>query len=159
VIGSAGLFVALRSSLPKLDGTANLRTLSAEATIERDAEGHVTIRAENRLDAARALGYAHTQDRFFQMDLLRRVGSGRLAELAGSALVEQDQSNRIFRGAALADAAFRLLPKPEQDLVLAYTEGVNAGLESLFVRPPEYLLLRKTPERWQPRDCLILNLT
>ncbi len=159
LISSAGLFVALRSSLPRLDGTANLPTLSAEATIERDAEGHVTIRAANRLDAARALGYAHAQDRFFQMDLLRRLGSGRLAELAGAALVEQDQANRIFRGAALADAAFLLLPKPEQDLLLAYTEGVNAGLDSLSVRPPEYLLLRKSPEQWQPRDCLILNLT
>jgi penicillin amidase len=93
------------------------------------------------------------------MDLLRRLGSGRLAELAGAALVEQDQANRIFRGAPLADAAFRLLPIPEQDLLVAYTEGVNAGLDSLTVRPPEYLLLRKSPERWQPRDCLILNLT
>ncbi|HEX6861625.1 MAG TPA: penicillin acylase family protein, partial [Thermoanaerobaculia bacterium] len=69
----------LRASLPQLDGTRSLPGLSAEVTVERDGLGVPTIRAANRLDAARALGFLHGQERFFQMDLMRRKAAGELS--------------------------------------------------------------------------------
>ena len=63
----------LRGSLPQLEGTIPLAGLSAPVSIERDALGVVTIDAANETDMARALGYVHAQERFFEMDLMRRI--------------------------------------------------------------------------------------
>lgn len=159
LLGGA-IVLALRASLPQLDGHARLTGLQhVEATIERDQIGHVTIRAGSRADAARALGYAHAQDRFFQMDLLRRAGQGRLSALFGAVAVDQDRKARLFRGATLAQAALALLPKDEVEVLQAYADGVNAALAATLVPPPEYLLLRVRPQPWSPEDSLVLNLT
>ena len=69
-------YVALRLRLPRLDGTATVHGLSTPVAITRDALGIPTVRAETRADAARAVGYLHAQDRFFQMDLMRRRAAG-----------------------------------------------------------------------------------
>lgn len=160
LLGAGASVAALRMSLPKVDGLVDLPGLDRpEATIDRDREGHVTVRAGSRSDAAQALGFAHAQDRFFQMDLLRRAGSGRLAGLLGPALIDHDQRVRRFQGAALAREALQLLPPAERDILVAYARGVNAALEHAIVPPPEYLLLRATPEAWRPEDSLVLNLT
>ena len=82
LIASAAGWILLRASLPRIEGEATLAGLSSPVTIERDAAGVPTIRGESRIDVARATGYAHAQDRLFQMDLLRRTGAG---ELAGAA--------------------------------------------------------------------------
>jgi penicillin G amidase len=68
--------------------------LSAPTTIERDALGVPTIRAANRLDVARALGWLHAQDRFFQMDLQRRVAAGELSEIFGRRALQRDRATR-----------------------------------------------------------------
>ena len=70
----------LRGGAPHLDGEVSLKGLSAEVTVSRDALGVPSISATDRLDALRALGYLHAQDRFFQMDLLRRRGAGELSD-------------------------------------------------------------------------------
>ena len=72
---------SLRASLPQLDGEARVPGLSAPVIVERDADGVPTIRGASRADVARAMGFLHAQDRFFQMDLLRRRAAGELAEL------------------------------------------------------------------------------
>ena len=77
-------------SLPLLDGSAKIANLSAPVTVERDAQGVPTIRGSQRLDVARALGFLHAQDRFFQMDCTRRHAAGELAELFGSAAVPRE---------------------------------------------------------------------
>src|SRR5436853_4538016 len=69
----------LVASLPQLDGEQRVAGLSAPVEVERDDLGVPTIRAGSRLDAVRALGFLHAQDRFFQMDLLRRQAAGVLA--------------------------------------------------------------------------------
>src|SRR5688572_12440855 len=73
----------MRGSLPRLKGEVALAGLSAPATIERDGNGVVTVDAANENDAMRALGYVHAQERYFEMDLLRRTASGELAALFG----------------------------------------------------------------------------
>ena len=77
----------VRGSLPQLDGELRLAGLSAEVRVERDGLGVPTIHGRNRADVAFATGFVHGQDRFFQMDLMRRHAAGELAELIGPALV------------------------------------------------------------------------
>src|SRR5215213_3337914 len=96
----------LRASLPQLDGTRHLPGLSAEVTVERDSLGVPTIRASNRLDAARALGFLHGQERFFQMDLMRRKAAGELSEVFGSVALDVDKEIRVHR---LRDVARRTI--------------------------------------------------
>jgi penicillin amidase len=69
---AAAAWFTLRASLPVIDGRAVLPGLTAPVTIERDAAGVPTIIGTDRADLARALGYLHGQDRFFEMDLMRR---------------------------------------------------------------------------------------
>ena len=111
--------------------------------------------ARTRLDVARALGYVHAQDRFFQMDLLRRRSAGELAELFGPAAVSFDREARIHGFRALAQKALALLPPEQRELVAAYSAGVNAGLDALRALPFEYSVLRVRPRPWLPEDTLL----
>jgi penicillin amidase len=149
-------YLALSGSLARLDGSLALHGPSAPVTLQRDALGTLTVQAANRRDAAWALGFAHGQDRFFQMDLLRRVAAGELAALVGEAAVEVDMRHRVHRMRAVAEAAYAFLPPDQRTLVDAYRDGVNAGLGQLRVRPWEYLLLRQAPRPWESEDSLLV---
>ena len=83
---------AMRGSLAQLDGARDMPGLAAPARVERDALGTVTVHAINEADAARVLGYVHGQERFFEMDLLRRSAAGELSELFGAAALDTDKS-------------------------------------------------------------------
>lgn len=147
---------ALRASLAPLDGERAVAGLSAPAQLERDARGYISITAANRLDAARALGFVHAQERFFQMDLLRRNAAGELAELVGAKAVDLDKSRRWHRFRARSTAAIADMPAQERALIQSYAAGVNAGLAALGGRPPEYWLLRQSPKPWQEADSLLV---
>jgi penicillin amidase len=152
-------WLLLRASLPRLDGEVVADALDAPVTLERDALGVATIRGASRTDVAFGTGYAHAQDRYFQMDLARRMSAGRLAELVGDAALDLDRRNRIHRFEAVAARVLERLPEAERTLLEAYTAGVNAGLASLDARPFEYLLLRQRPQAWQARDSLLVVYT
>lgn len=154
---AAWLWWVMRHSLPQLDGTVRLPGLSAPVTVERDALGVPTIRGKTRLDVARALGYLHAQDRFFQMDLLRRRAAGELAELFGRAALPLDREARVHDFSALARKALTLLPQKQRALIDAYTAGVNAGLAALHTWPFEYHVLRVKPRPWRPEDTLLVG--
>ncbi|MCC7374029.1 MAG: penicillin acylase family protein [Verrucomicrobiales bacterium] len=154
-----GAWATLRASLPQLEGKAGISGLSAPVDIARDDHGVPTIVASNRVDAARAMGFLHAQERFFQMDLLRRQSAGELAELFGPGLVNIDQSYRLHRLRQSARNALDRLPAHHRAVLAAYTAGVNAGLSSLTARPPEYLLLRQTPQPWREEDSLLVGFT
>ena len=149
------LLISLRGSLPRLEGTATLPGLDAAVTIERDALGIPTIRGSDRRDVARATGFLHAQERFFQMDLLRRSAAGELAEWFGPMALEVDRAHRLHRFRQRARQTLATLPAEEQALIAAYADGVNAGLADLFQSPFEYLLLRVKPKPWQPEDTLL----
>jgi len=156
----AGLaWLMLRASLPPIDGELSATGLSAGATVERDSEGIPTITASSREDLAYATGFAHGQDRFFQMDLIRRRSAGELSELFGAVAVDADKRNRWHRFRARAKAAVAALPDNESLLLSHYAEGVNAGLASLGANPFEYYLLRVDPERWLAEDSVLVVFT
>lgn len=152
-------FLVLRGSLPELDGEVKVVGPAASVTIERDALGVATVSGASRADVAFGTGFAHAQDRYFQMDLARRMSAGRLAELFGDAALALDRRNRIHRFEAIAEKVLERLPEAERTLLESYAAGVNAGLESLSVRPFEYLLLRQRPQAWQARDSLLVVYT
>ncbi len=148
----------LRASLPVLDGEQPAAGLRAAVVIERDDLGVPTITASNRLDMVYGLGFVHAQDRFFQMDLARRVAAGELAALLGPPAVNQDKWLRPRRLRHTAGKALEALPADQREFVQAYTDGVNAGLTSLGSRPPEYWVLRVRPKPWRPEDSLLAHL-
>src|SRR5271165_683978 len=113
VLGAAGAWLALRASLPLIDGHAALPGAEFRVTILRDAAGVTTIRAHSRVDLARGLGYAHGQDRFFQMDLMRRAAAGELAALAGPNLLAMDRNARVHRFRSVARAVVASAPGPD----------------------------------------------
>ncbi|HZI83251.1 MAG TPA: penicillin acylase family protein [Casimicrobiaceae bacterium] len=150
------LYAEMRASLPQLDGEVSMPGATAAITIQRDALGVPTIASASRADVARGLGFLHAQDRFFQMDLARRRAAGELAELFGSAAVPIDTRTRVLRLRARARRAIELAPPEDLALLQAYVDGVNAGLEALAVKPPEYLLLRAEPRPWTLEDSALV---
>ena len=130
--------------------------LHAGATIARDTDGVPTITAANDDDLAFGLGFAHAQDRLFQMELQRRFGAGRLAELFGEVAVPVDTQMRVLGLYRSAEAAFPLLSPAVRSGIEAYSAGVNAYVAThSWLLPPEFLLLRFKPEPWKPLDTLV----
>lgn len=159
-LGAAGagiwFYFQLRASLPQLDGAAAVPGLTAPVTVERDALGVPTLRGRTRADVARALGFVHAQDRFFQMDLLRRHAAGELAGLFGRAALGHDKTVRVHEFRRLARTVLDGLAPPERALLEAYADGVNAGLHTLRARPFEYIVLRADPQPWKPEDSVLV---
>jgi penicillin amidase len=148
-----------RSSLPHLNGQHATSHIQQTVKIDRDSLGIPTIHATSRADAAYALGFVHAQDRFFQMDLLRRVPSGRLAELVGKSAVGADKRYRKHRFAQMADKVFAQADHEQQLILEAYSRGVNEGLLKLQDEPFEYQVLQATPEPWKPTDSFLVMIT
>jgi penicillin G amidase len=158
-IGAILLRSELRASLAVLDGTRRIAGLAASVAVVRDDLGIPTIRATSRADVARALGFIHAQERFFQMDLARRRAAGELSALVGVRAIVLDEQIRIHRFRTEARRAVALLNPEHRGLLEAYTAGVNAGLEALGASPFEYLLLRQDPQPWRAEDSLLVVLS
>ena len=155
-LAAGWFYFRVRASLPRLDGSSAVTGLSAPVAVERDAQGVPTLRGQTRTDVSRALGWLHAQERFFQMDLLRRRSAGELAELFGPAAVARDRTTRMHGFRKLAQRVLAQLPPAERAQLEAYTAGVNAGLSALGEKPFEYLVLRTTPQPWRAEDSLLV---
>jgi penicillin amidase len=146
----------LSGSLPTLDGKLEVAGLERPVEVERDPLGIPTIRGQNRKGVAYATGFVHAQDRFFQMDTLRRRAAGELSELFGPATLPADREARFHRFLARADSEFRTLHQEERELLQAYADGANSGLHRLKAKPFEYYLLGLEPRTWTPQDCILV---
>ena len=149
----------LRGSLAELDGRRQLAGLSAPVRVTRDGLGIPTVRAANRADAARATGFLHAQERFFQMDLSRRRAAGELAALVGPRALPLDRKIRLHRFRAVARRAVGLLSPADRTVLDAYVSGVNAGLQALAASPFEYVVLRQDPSPWLAEDTMLVVLS
>ena len=112
VAGGCYVRAQLRASLPLLEGTIALAGLSAPVTVTRDAIGVPSVTGAARTDVARALGFLHAQDRFFQMDLQRRQPAGELSALVGARAFEADAQVRVHRFRHIAEEAYARAPSP-----------------------------------------------
>ncbi len=156
---AAGLAIAwlmTGSRLPQ-SGQLELEGLKAPVTIRFDAQAVPYVEADSLDDAVFAKGFLHARERLWQMDLLRRAGNARLAELLGEDLLDTDEALwragvPDMRDQLAANASDRLLT-----LVKAYAGGVNAGIASLRQPPPEYLLARAEAAPWNKKDSFALG--
>lgn len=156
LVATGGGYLFLRTSLPDTAGRIVVPGLHGEVTIARDADGIPTITAQNDDDLSFGLGFAHAQDRLFQMELQRRYGAGRLAEIFGEAGLSVDKQMRVLGLYRAAEAAFPKLSPAVRSGIEAYSAGVNAYLAMRgLALPPEFLLLRFKPEPWKPADTLV----
>src|SRR5215471_8590083 len=156
LVFGGGVYLYLLSSLPQTDGRLVVPDAKAEIRIERDAEGVPLIIGSDDEDAAFGLGFVHAQERLFQMELQRRYGGGRLAELFGSEAVAIDRQMRVLGLHRAAEAEIPFLSAAVRRGLEAYAAGVNAFLSARRgALPPEFLMLRCAPEPWRPTDSLV----
>jgi len=149
-------WVVVMSSLPRIEGKVALDGVETGATIARDGLGVPRIVGKTRHDAYFALGWTHAQDRMWQMETQRRVGAGRLSEIAGEAGLASDRFMRTLGIYRQAEKVVPLLDQPTRSALDAYAEGVNAYLKANGHRLPlEYALTGIRPEPWRPADSVV----
>lgn len=153
---AASVYLLLFMSLPKLDASIGSDTINDSVSIERDRLGTAVVTASNRQDAAYGLGYAHGQDRFFQMDLLRRNSAGELSEIFGEKALELDKRHRFHQLRKRANKILTTLPKAHLKSLQTYAQGVNDAVAAQSVNAFEYLLTGAKPRPWEPADSLLV---
>ena len=146
-------FFFLQSLKPSYDGELQLANLQNEVSIFYDDYGVPHIYAQNELDARRALGYAHAQDRLWQMELIRRIAAGRLSEVFGEKLVRND---KFFSSLGIEEAAEKTIANLDTNsevyqLALAYLDGVNQYIKN-GPTPIEFYLVGLEKEAYTLKD-------
>ncbi len=154
--GTAIVYGVLTLSLPTLDGKGRSDAVTQPVKVARDTLGQAVITAATRHDAAYGLGYAHGQDRFFQMDLLRRNAAGELSELFGKAALALDKKMRFHQLRKRSQAILKTLPEADKQLLKSYAQGVNEGLAQVGYPSFEYLLTGAEQQPWQSEDSLLV---
>ena len=154
---SGASYAYLRRSLPVIDGVVSVTGPSAPIDIVRDRDAIPHIFAATKSDALFGLGYVHAQDRLWQMELQRRIGHGRLAEIFGPAAVSQDRFLRTVGFGRAAAAAWNSTPDWARQQIDAYVAGVNAFVSTRRGSrlPPEFTLLGVQPEPWTGVDVIV----
>ena len=153
---AAGGYLWLRGSLPEIDGERAIRGLAAPVEVVRDRHGIPHILARSEEDALFALGYVHAQDRLWQMEMNRRIGAGRLAEVLGAPALGTDRLLRVLGLYRRAQATLAHLSPGARRRVDAYANGVNAWLETRTgPLPPEFLILGFEPGPWTAADTVV----
>lgn len=145
--------VHFRGSLPE-SGATRFKAIHEEVVVSRDQHGVVTIDARTDADAFFALGFVHAQDRMWQLELQRRIASGRLSEILGATSVQDDAWMRTLGLYKAATSAWEHLSPEAQQSLTSYAAGVNAWLKTSPVLPLEFVLLGVSPEPWKEIDSL-----
>lgn len=146
--------------LPQTSGEMKA-PVSGAATIQRDARGVPHIEAATVQDAIFLQGYVTAQDRLWQMDILRRYAAGEIAELRGAEGVAFDQTRRVLRPRALAEANVERLSAEERAILVQYARGVNAYIDSHHGDYPlEFSIPRHSydPKPWTLTDSMLVGL-
>ncbi len=152
-LGGYGLFYA---SLPQTSGTLMVEGAKGPINITRDANGIPHISADSENDLYFALGFVHAQDRLWQMEMNRRLGSGRLAEVLGEGnALNADKYFRTLGFHIKAKQAYDNMPVEGRNALNDYANGVNAYLAQASILPPEFILTGHSPEPWQATDTLV----
>jgi penicillin amidase len=155
LISGAWLFLML--SLPEVSGRRGLKGLRDDAEIARDADGIPHIRARCSEDAYRALGFAHAQDRLWQIEYQRRVAAGEVAEIVGRRGIALDRFMRTIGLRQAAFATWQELAPDLRDVLEAYADGVNQALDAMrtWRLPPEFQLLALSPRPFTGLDVVL----
>jgi len=155
---AAAVYWFVYRPLPQTSGTVTA-PVAQRVTIARDSLGVPHIFAASEDDAFFAQGYVTAQDRLFQMDGLRRLAGGNLAEIAGPAALELDRDSRLLRMRRIAEQAYLALPAADRAPLAAYARGVNEFIKThLRSLPIEFTLLGYQPRPWSVVDTILIGL-
>ena len=158
LLAVAGAVYTTRA-MPTVDGELRVAGLQQPVHIERDPHGIPTIKAQNQHDLMFALGFVHAQDRLWQLETHRRIGSGRLAEAFGEPALESDKFLRALGVRRAAAAQWARASAESRATLQAYTDGINAVIgQHVHARPPEMLILGVRLQPWEPVDSLAWSI-
>lgn len=148
----------VRSKLPMRDGNITLQNLSAQVNVAYDERGVPHIDAQSEADMYRALGYVHAQDRLFQMEILRRLSQGELAEILGPKLLDTD---KLFRTLGINIRAKQMAlqwdtQQPVAQALIAYLDGVNQ-FQDTHPAPLEFDVLKIPKRPFTPQDTFAIT--
>ena len=147
-----------RAALPQLDGRIQVTGLSGGVTVTRDGHGVPTIEAATLDNLFFAQGYVTAQDRLWQMDVMRRFGSGELSEILGEQTLKLDREQRILGLRATAKKSLALASERERRFYEDYASGVNAFIGTHGDRLPiEFRILRYAPKPWLAEDSVVIG--
>lgn len=155
----ADLETRAKAALAVIRGTLNAKGLQQPVRVQRDHWGVAHIYAQNEHDLFFAQGFVVAQDRLFQMELWKRSGQGRLAEILGPSYVKRDTSARLLRYRGDLDAEYKSYSPDTKEILEAFTSGVNAYIAEIqkpggIGLPLEFQLAGFKPDVWKPEDCL-----
>jgi penicillin amidase len=158
-VGVAGYaYYVARAALPQLDGGVQVSGLSGAVTVTRDGHGVPTIEAATLDDLFFAQGYVTAQDRLWQMDVMRRFGSGELSEILGKETLKLDREQRILGLRAAARKSVALASERDRRFYQDYARGVNAFIATHGDRLPiEFRILRYAPRPWLAEDSVVIG--
>ena len=153
VLLSIGIWLFTKTLHPIYDGELELGNISDKVTVHYDEIGVPHINAQNQHDAYTALGYVHAQDRLWQMELIRRIAAGRLAEVFGKDLVRTD---KFFSGLGIEEAAAKTIKNLDKNseaykLTQAYLNGINQFIDK-GTTPLEFHLVGLDKEKYTIKD-------
>lgn len=153
--GTDDLPARARSVLAKTSGTLKVPGLKKEVRVLRDQWGIPHIYAETQEDLFFAQGFVAAQDRLWQMDLWRRVGEGKLAEVLGPAAIARDRFARLLRYRGDMKAEYESYAPDAREIIQSFINGINTYIELNKDRLPiEFQLAGFKPEKWTPDACL-----
>jgi len=158
MIGVACVYYWLTCSHPCVEGEMKLDGLRAPVEVCRDRYGVPHIYARNTHDLFFAQGFVMAQDRLWQMDLFRRLGEGKLAEVFGEEAINADVFSRTLGLERAAEREVDTLCEASRAVLEAFSEGINAYIATHRDRLPlEFRLLGYRPELWKPRASLVIG--
>lgn len=148
------MLVFLKNTLPPTNGQIRIPGITAEVVIHRDEMGIPQIFAATEADAYYGLGFVHASDRLFQMELVRRMASGRLSQLLGDESYESDIEARLLGHRRLAAEQVKAFDGPARELVDAYVLGINSFMLRTGKRSFEFKVLRAPFDSWTVEEVL-----
>jgi penicillin G amidase len=156
---TASLDARAKAALAVIRGALNVHGLKQSVRVQRDRWGVAHIYAQNEHDLFFAQGFVVAQDRLFQMELWKRSGQGRLAEILGPSAVKRDVNARLLRYRGEMDAEYKSYSPDTKEILEAFTSGINAYIDEIqkpggIGLPVEFQLAGFKPDQWKPEDCL-----
>jgi len=156
IVAGGGGYMWMRGSLPDMNGEIVVAGLGDRVKIVRDRNGIPHIYGNSDKDAWFGLGFAHAQDRLWQMEMNRRIGAGRLSEILGDKTIGTDKFLRTLSVYHFAKRTVDNLDATTRAVLQAYADGINAFIAvNDGPLPPEFQILGVTPEPWTIADSLV----
>ena len=158
LLAAAAVFSSAQKTTPSsatVRGTLQVRGLKEPVEVLRDRWGVAHIYAKNQHDLFFAQGFVASQDRLFQMELWKRSGQGRLAEILGPSALFRDVNARLLQYRGDMKAEYESYSPDTKEILQAFTQGINAYIASRVGNlPMEFKIAGFKPEPWKPEDCL-----